>query len=161
MCACIQGCKYSFIHSGHFYSASSSPLLLRRGPDATRNRILCRSFKPKRSRKLRVKNLSKSVYVAARAGFEKLRLYQCIAPRPTYCIRMSACMHACMCLCRRACKFILYYCIVLYNIYWFTQACNMRNMRICRYVNIAYLKHRVYKNRSTSQSAAGSINYLA
>src|SRR6218665_4195904 len=36
----------SFIHSVHFYSASSSPLLLRSAPDTAR--ILCRSFTPKR-----------------------------------------------------------------------------------------------------------------
>jgi len=37
----------SFIHSGHFYSASSSLLLLRGAPDTAR--ILCRSFTPKRT----------------------------------------------------------------------------------------------------------------
>src|SRR6218665_6776 len=36
----------SFIHSDHFYSASSNPLLLRSAPDTAR--ILCRSFTPKR-----------------------------------------------------------------------------------------------------------------
>src|SRR6218665_1270195 len=35
----------SFIHSGYFYSASSSPLPLRGAPDTAR--ILCRSFTPK------------------------------------------------------------------------------------------------------------------
>src|SRR6218665_330070 len=48
-----------FIHSGHFYSASSSPLLLRRAPDTAR--ILCRSFTPKRHRQLRVKDLPMSL----------------------------------------------------------------------------------------------------
>src|SRR6218665_1171405 len=38
--------RHSFIHSDHFYSASSSPL--RSAP----TRILCRSFKPKRHRQL-------------------------------------------------------------------------------------------------------------
>src|SRR6218665_15588 len=47
----------SFIHSGHFYSASSSPLLLRSATDTAR--ILCRSFTPKRHRHLRVKDLPK------------------------------------------------------------------------------------------------------
>src|SRR6218665_1874459 len=47
----------SFIHSGHFYSASSSPLLLRSAADTAR--ILCRSFTPKRHRQLRVKDLPK------------------------------------------------------------------------------------------------------
>src|SRR6218665_633301 len=38
---------HSFIHSGHFYSAPSSPLLLRGLP--TTARILYRSFTPKRT----------------------------------------------------------------------------------------------------------------
>src|SRR6218665_1052296 len=48
---------HSFIHSGYFCSASSSPLLLRGTPDTAR--ILCRRFTPKRHRQLRVKNLLK------------------------------------------------------------------------------------------------------
>ena len=48
---------HSFIHSDYFYSASSSPLLLRGAPDTAR--ILCRSFTPKRHRQLRAKNLPK------------------------------------------------------------------------------------------------------
>ena len=49
----------SFIYSGHFYSASSSPQLhvLRSGPDTAGT--LCRSFTPKRHRQLRVKDLPK------------------------------------------------------------------------------------------------------
>src|SRR6218665_413763 len=47
----------SFIHSGYFYIASSSPLLLRGAPDTAQ--ILCRSFTPKRHRQLRVKDLPK------------------------------------------------------------------------------------------------------
>src|SRR6218665_2884036 len=47
----------SFFHSGYFYSASSSPLLLRDAPDTAR--ILCRNFMPKRHRQLRVKDLPK------------------------------------------------------------------------------------------------------
>jgi len=43
---------HSFIHSGHFYSASSSPLLLRGAPDTARM-----SFTPKRHRQLWVKDL--------------------------------------------------------------------------------------------------------
>src|SRR6218665_2237178 len=39
-----------FIHSDHFYSASSSQVLLRSVPDTAR--ILCRSFTPKRHRQL-------------------------------------------------------------------------------------------------------------
>ena len=46
-----------FIHLGHFYSASSSSLLLRGAPDTAP--ILCRSFLPKRHRQLRVKDLLK------------------------------------------------------------------------------------------------------
>jgi len=41
---------HSFIHSGHFYSASWSPLLLRSAPDT--ERILCWSFMPKRQGQL-------------------------------------------------------------------------------------------------------------
>ena len=40
-----QSMTYSFVHSGYFYSASSSPLLLRGNPDTAR--ILCRIFTPK------------------------------------------------------------------------------------------------------------------
>src|SRR6218665_3867740 len=47
----------SSIHSDHFYSASSSPLLLRSAPDTAR--ILCLSFTPKHHRQLRVKDLPK------------------------------------------------------------------------------------------------------
>jgi len=47
----------SFIHSDHFYSAPSSPLLLRSAPDTAR--ILCRSFTPKRHRQLWVKDFPK------------------------------------------------------------------------------------------------------
>src|SRR6218665_3948127 len=39
-----------FIHSGHFYIASSSPLLLRSAPDTARK--LCRSFTAKRHSQL-------------------------------------------------------------------------------------------------------------
>ena len=58
---------HSFIHSNHFYSASSSPLLLRSAPDTAR--ILCRNFTPKRLRQLRVKD-----YMAARACLEPTTL---------------------------------------------------------------------------------------
>src|SRR6218665_221103 len=62
--------QHSFIHSGLFYSVSSSPLLLTGAPDTAR--ILCRSFTPKRHRQLRATDLPKvpTLYVAARAGFE-------------------------------------------------------------------------------------------
>src|SRR6218665_2517129 len=39
-----------FIHSGNFYNASSSPLLLRSVPDTAQ--ILCQSFMPKHHRQL-------------------------------------------------------------------------------------------------------------
>jgi len=42
--------RRSFIHSDYFYSASSSPLLLRAASDTAR--ILCRNFTPKRHRQL-------------------------------------------------------------------------------------------------------------
>jgi len=48
---------HSFIHLGYFYSASSSPLLLRGAPDTART--LCRSFMPKHHRQLQVKDLEK------------------------------------------------------------------------------------------------------
>src|SRR6218665_1469625 len=48
---------HSIIHSGYFYSASPSPLLLRGTPDTAQ--IPCRSFTPKRHRQLRVKDLPK------------------------------------------------------------------------------------------------------
>src|SRR6218665_3992753 len=50
-------CACSIIHSGHFYSASSSPLPLRSAPN--KERILCQSFIPKHHRQLRVKDLPK------------------------------------------------------------------------------------------------------
>ena|SRR6218665_3342546 len=63
----------SFIHSGYFYSAYSSALLLRGAPDTAW--ILCRSFTPKRHRQLRVsEGLVQGPYVAARAGFEPTTL---------------------------------------------------------------------------------------
>jgi len=46
-----------FIHSGHFYSASSSPLLIKSAPDTAR--ILGWSFTPRCHRQLRVKDLPK------------------------------------------------------------------------------------------------------
>src|SRR6218665_1678652 len=48
----------AFIHSGYFYSASSSPLKLRGAPDTAQTQP-CRSFAPKRPVQLRVKDLSK------------------------------------------------------------------------------------------------------
>src|SRR6218665_265345 len=48
---------HSFIHSDHFYSTSSSPLLLRSAPYTAQ--ILCQSFTPKHHRHLQVKDLPK------------------------------------------------------------------------------------------------------
>ena len=64
---------HSFIYSGHFYSTSSSPLLLISAPDTAR--ILCRSFTPKRHNCATVsEGLAQGPYVAARAGFEPTTL---------------------------------------------------------------------------------------
>src|SRR6218665_827326 len=49
--------KMISIHSGYFYSPSSSPPLLRGAPDTAQ--ILCWSFTPKRHTQLRVKDLPK------------------------------------------------------------------------------------------------------
>src|SRR6218665_3244905 len=69
----LGGPRDSFIHSDHFYSASSSPLLLRSAPDTAW--ILSRSFTPKRHRQLRVKDLFvQGPYVAARVRFEPTTL---------------------------------------------------------------------------------------
>src|SRR6218665_1230647 len=57
---------YSFIQTGYFYSASSSPLLLRSAPDTAR--ILCQSFMPKCHRQLRVKDDH---------PVKRFQLYQC------------------------------------------------------------------------------------
>src|SRR6218665_479605 len=56
---------HSFIHSGYFNSASSSPLLLRGAPGTAR--ILCRSFALKsRAHATASKGLAQGPYVAAR-----------------------------------------------------------------------------------------------
>ena len=67
---------HSFIHSDYFYSASSSPLLLRSAPDTAR--ILCQSFTPKRHRQLWV-NLSTSLA----QGPSTWRLKRESNPRPS------------------------------------------------------------------------------
>src|SRR6218665_1550340 len=51
---------HSFFHSCYFYSAFSSPLLLRGAPDTAW--VLCRSFTPKRHRQQRVKDLPKFLH---------------------------------------------------------------------------------------------------
>src|SRR6218665_997748 len=64
---------HSFIHSGHFYSAPSSPLLLRGAPDYSTDTVS--EF---RSAQATVQNVSKGLaqgpYVAARAGVEPTTL---------------------------------------------------------------------------------------
>src|SRR6218665_1611939 len=69
----MRRCRQSeknFIHS--FYSASSSPLLLRGAPDTTR--ILCRNFTPIPYRQLRVKDFPK---------VPRWRLERDLNPRPS------------------------------------------------------------------------------
>src|SRR6218665_2697061 len=60
-----QGEANSFIHSGYFYSASLSPLVLRSAPHTAR--ILCQSFTPKHHRQLR-EGFAQVPYEAVRAG---------------------------------------------------------------------------------------------
>src|SRR6218665_1385494 len=50
---------HSFIHSGHFYSAPSSPLLLRGAPVIARIGLLHRVFHSEARRQLHVKDLPK------------------------------------------------------------------------------------------------------
>src|SRR6218665_2607119 len=66
---------HSFIHSlGYFYSASSSPLLLRGAPDTAR--ILCLSFTPKHHRQSSAsEGLAQGPYLVTRAGFKPTTLW--------------------------------------------------------------------------------------
>ena len=57
------------MNSGHFYSASSSPLVLRHATDTAR--ILCRSLHAKAPQAIG----SEGPYVADRAGFEPTTLW--------------------------------------------------------------------------------------
>src|SRR6218665_3368103 len=78
-----------FIHFGHFYSAPSSPLLLRGAPDYSTDTVS--EFHAEAHRQLQVKDLPK-VRLAVRAGVEPttLRLKVIIStkapPRPTPCM---------------------------------------------------------------------------
>ena len=64
---------HSFIHSGHFYSAPSSPLLLRGAPDYSTDTVS--EFHAEAHRQLQVKDLPKvRPYMAARAGVEPTTL---------------------------------------------------------------------------------------
>src|SRR6218665_1411157 len=76
------------IHSGHFYSAPSSPLLLGGAPDYNTDTVS--EFHAEAHRQLQVKDLPKvPPYVAARAGVEpttfRLKVIDSIKapPRPT------------------------------------------------------------------------------
>src|SRR6218665_4210709 len=85
-------------HSAYFYSASSSPLLLRGSSDTAR--ILCRSFTPK-LQTTASEGFVQGPYLAARAEFETATFQAKGAestnepPRPTTYIRV--CMNVCMC----------------------------------------------------------------
>src|SRR6218665_685749 len=59
---------HSFIHSGHFYSASSSPLLLRVAPDYSTDTIS--EFHAEAPQATVSKGLAQGPYVVARAGVE-------------------------------------------------------------------------------------------
>ena len=59
---------HSFIHSDNFYSASSSPLLLRGAPDYRTNTVS--EFHAEAHRQTTNKGLAQGPYVAARAGVE-------------------------------------------------------------------------------------------
>src|SRR6218665_3426866 len=63
---------HSFIHSEYFYSASSSPLLLRDAPNTAW--ILCWSFTAKRHQVTASEELARGPYMATRAGFEFVTL---------------------------------------------------------------------------------------
>src|SRR6218665_263801 len=65
-------CIYSFIHSGHFYSAPSSPLLLRGAPDHSTDTVS--GFHAEAPQATVSKGLAQGSYVAARAGVEPTTL---------------------------------------------------------------------------------------
>src|SRR6218665_2316523 len=86
---------HSFIHSGHFYSTPSSPLLLRGAPDYSTD--IVSEFHAEAHRQLQVKDLlAQGPYVAARTGVEPttLRLKVIVStkapPRLMSCIRASS-----------------------------------------------------------------------
>src|SRR6218665_3744486 len=61
-----------FIHSGHFYSAPSSSLLLRGAPDYSTDTVS--EFQAEAHRQLVGKGLAQGPYVTARAGVEPTTL---------------------------------------------------------------------------------------
>src|SRR6218665_1103757 len=83
---------HSFIHSGHFYSASSSPLLLRGAPGYSTDTI---GFSRRSAQATVSKGLAQGPYVAARAEGEpttlRLRVIDLTnaTPRPTRFISFS------------------------------------------------------------------------
>ena len=64
---------HSFIHSGHFYSASSSPLLLRGSPDTARADTVS-EFLAEAPQAIASEELPQGPYVAARAGVDPTTL---------------------------------------------------------------------------------------
>src|SRR6218665_2286091 len=68
----MHACIYSFIHSGHFYSASSSPLLLRGAHDYSTDTVS--GFHAEAPQATVSKGLAQGSYVAARAGVEPTTL---------------------------------------------------------------------------------------
>src|SRR6218665_3509577 len=97
MCAHMYAWMCVFIHSGYFYSASSSPLLLRGAPDYSTNTVS--EFHAEAPQATAGKGLAQGPYVAARAGVEPTTLRLKVIdstnapPRPT----MYVCMYVCMC----------------------------------------------------------------
>src|SRR6218665_2303681 len=84
----VQTKYHSFIHSGHFYSTSSSPLLLRGAHDYSTDTVS--EFHAETHRQSSVsKGLAQGPYMAARAGVEpatlRLRVIDLTIapPRPT------------------------------------------------------------------------------
>src|SRR6218665_2505390 len=63
---------HSFIHSGHFYSAPSSPLPLRGAPDYSTGTVS--EFHAEAHRQRAGKKLAQGPYVTARAGVEPTTL---------------------------------------------------------------------------------------
>ena len=63
----------SFIHSSHFYSTPSSPLLLRGAPDYSTDTVS--EFHAEAHRQVQVKDLPQGPYMVARAGVESTTLW--------------------------------------------------------------------------------------
>src|SRR6218665_1068648 len=104
VCMKSHACIHSFIHSGYFYNASSSPQvpqLLRGAPDTAR--MLCLSFTPKRHMQLRVKDLYKVPTWRLEHdsnprpfGRKETKLPMCLSTTPTYTHVCKLCMHSCV-----------------------------------------------------------------